>query len=89
MGCSIRFLKTSADLLFAMSDHSHSESHAETPAAAPDLFTPREVKQFGQDDAEAGAAIGKMLSLFFLYTVLAMAVSTFGTWWWVTHPTVQ
>lgn len=66
-----------------MSDHA-------PPATEPkELFTPSEVKQFKSDDAEAGAAIGKMLSLFFLYTVLVMAISTLGTWYWIVHNNVR
>ncbi|MEQ9411749.1 MAG: hypothetical protein RIK87_28800 [Fuerstiella sp.] len=42
------------------------------------LFTAVEVEQFDADDVVAGSAIGKMLSLMFLYTVLAM---TFVVWW--------
>lgn len=55
-----------------MSDHA-----ATTTSDAP-LFTPLEVEQFEADDVVAGAAIGKMLSLLFLYTVLAMS---FVVWW--------
>lgn len=52
------------------------------PAAATDspLFTQVEAEQFEADDVEAGAAIGKMLSILFLYTVLAMS---FVAWWTV------
>ena len=42
------------------------------------LFTSTEVQQFEADDVVAGSAIGKMLSLLFLYTVLAMS---FVAWW--------
>jgi hypothetical protein len=42
------------------------------------LFTANEVQQFEADDVVAGSAIGKMLSLLFLYTVLAMS---FVAWW--------
>jgi hypothetical protein len=48
-----------------------------TPEDKP-LFTPVEVQQFEADDVVAGSAIGKMLSLLFLYTVLAMS---FVAWW--------
>ena len=43
-----------------------------------DLFSVSEVEQFSEDDVTAGRAIGKMLSLLFLYTVLAMSLVT---WW--------
>ncbi|MCA9050345.1 MAG: hypothetical protein KDA89_16530 [Planctomycetaceae bacterium] len=52
--------------------------HAATPVADKPLFTPLEVEQFDADDVVAGAAIGKMLSMLFLYTVLAM---TLVSWW--------
>ena len=42
------------------------------------LFSPVELEQFDADDVVAGSAIGKMLSLLFLYTVLAMS----GVVWW-------
>jgi hypothetical protein len=56
---------------------------AETEAvgtAVPEgpLFEDDELKQFDADDVQAGSAICKMLSLFFLYTVIAMAVV--GLW---------
>ena len=54
---------------------SHDDAHAsaETP-----LFSPVEVEQFGADDVAAGGAIGKMLSALFLYTIIAMGISS---WW--------
>jgi hypothetical protein len=48
-----------------------------TPIDEP-LFTAIEVQQFEADDVVAGSAIGKMLSLLFLYTILAMS---FVAWW--------
>lgn len=42
------------------------------------LFSAVEIEQFEADDVVAGSAIGKMLSLLFLYTVLAMS---FVSWW--------
>lgn len=42
------------------------------------LFEVDELEQFDADDVQAGSAICKMLSLFFLYTVIAMAVV--GLW---------
>lgn len=53
-----------------MTDHT-------TTTDAP-LFTAVEVEQFEADDVVAGAAIGKMLSVLFLYTVLVMS---FVAWW--------
>jgi len=54
-----------------------NESHA-TPQSLQDLFSVSEVEQFSEDDVTAGRAIGKMLSILFLYTVLAMSLVT---WW--------
>jgi len=54
-----------------------SETHAPTENAQP-LFTDVEVEQFGADDVTAGKAIGQMLSLLFLYTVIAMGLVS---WW--------
>ncbi len=42
------------------------------------LFSAVEIEQFEADDVVAGSAIGKMLSILFLYTVLAMS---FVAWW--------
>ncbi len=45
-------------------------------AAVP--FTGQQIDQFDADDGDAGRAIGKMLALFFLYTVVVM--SGVGYW---------
>jgi cytoskeletal protein RodZ len=50
-----------------------SDTHA--PVAD---FSAVEVEQFDADDATAGRAIGKLLSVLFLYTVLAMSLVI---WW--------
>ncbi len=50
----------------------HNEAHSENP------FTPEDIVQFDAADAEAGGAIGKMLTLFFFYTVVVMMIS--GLW---------
>lgn len=55
------------------------DDHDAAPEPQP-LFDRAELKQFGADDVEAGQAICKMLSLFFFYTVLAMAAMTFITY---------
>lgn len=49
------------------------------PPAGP-LFEDFELTKFDDDDVEAGSAICKMLSLFFLYTVLAMAIVGYWTY---------
>jgi hypothetical protein len=53
-------------------------SEPTTPPADEDLFSRDDVKEFASADVEAGSAIGKMLSFFFLYTVLAMGLVA---WW--------
>ncbi len=45
-----------------------------------DHFSPRDVDTFSDDDTVAGGAIGKMLALFFLYTVIAMTISAVWTY---------
>lgn len=42
------------------------------------LFTAVQLEEFEADDVIAGSAIGKMLSILFLYTVFAMS---FVGWW--------
>ncbi|MCA9034152.1 MAG: hypothetical protein KDA91_03425 [Planctomycetaceae bacterium] len=54
-----------------------SHSPAAT-ANTSELFSPVELEQFEADDVTAGSAIGKMLSILFLYTVLAMSLVC---WW--------
>ena len=49
-----------------------------TTSSEEPLFTAVEIEQFEADDVVAGSAIGKMLSILFLYTVLAMS---FVAWW--------
>ena len=53
------------------------------PSEKP-LFSAVEIEQFEADDVVAGSAIGKMLSILFLYTVFAMS---FVAWW--THSSVS
>lgn len=58
--------------------HSHDET-------TPDPhFNKAELAQFDRDDTDAGRAIGKMLSLFFLYTVIVMSICAWWTWVWQT-----
>lgn len=51
-----------------------------SPAEEP-LFTPVQIEQFEADDVVAGSAIGKMLSILFLYTVIAMSLVGGWTYW--------
>lgn len=60
-----------------------TDEHAAAEPTDP-LFSREELKQFGEDDVEAGQAICKMLSLFFFYTVIVMGLSTYITYRWVT-----
>ena len=63
---------------------------ATTSEQATELpFRADEIREFDEADAEAGQAIGKMLSLFFLYTVIVMAISAYCTYYWVTNPSLQ
>ena len=51
---------------------------AEPPAEQKPLFRGEELSQFDADDAQAGSMIGKLLAMFFLYTVIA---TSFVAWW--------
>ncbi len=66
-------------------DHDAAVSHSEAPTATEPLFSPAEVREFDADDVEAGANICKMLSTFFLYTVIVMGVSVYFTYRWITE----
>ncbi len=73
-----------------MSDHTttaaaiHEHASAPTTGETPEIpFDRAELRQFGADDVEAGRNICKMLSIFFAYTVMVMALSTYITWRWV------
>jgi len=53
---------------------------AETPPEEP-LFDAGELAEFAADDAAAGGNIGRMLALFFVYTIIGMGISS----WWAYH----
>ena len=53
-----------------------TSSQANEPA---ELFNRAELKHFDSEDRQAGGAIGKMLALFFLYTVIAMSAVAYWT----------
>jgi hypothetical protein len=56
---------------------------AVAPAPVAELpFTERQIEQFDADDGDAGRAIGKMLAMFFLYTIIAMSIVA---WWTCTR----
>jgi len=62
-----------------MSEPSIATEHATPPAEEP-LFDRAEVREFENDDREAGVRIGQMLSSLFVYTVIVMAISTYATY---------
>ncbi len=72
-----------------MSQHETTEEHLQETqgqATATELpenpFEREELAQFDADDVNAGKAIGVMLSLFFLYTMIAMSIV--GLWTFIT-----
>jgi len=73
--------------LQAMS-HAAAAPHAHPGASEDDAvdFAREELRQFDNDDYEAGSNIGKMLSLFFLYTVFVMGFSAYVTYRWTLPP---
>jgi len=42
------------------------------------IFSNVEIREFEAEDVNAGRAIGKMLSILFIYTVIAMSIVS---WW--------
>lgn len=66
-----------------MSDHATTEPAAEsgTAVASPE-FDKREITQFRDDDGHAVTAIGRMLVIFFFYSLLIMLGVTLWTWIW-------
>jgi len=52
---------------------------AEPPPEEP-LFDAEELAEFDRDDVAAGGNICRMLSFFFFYTVIAMAISCLWTY---------
>ncbi len=56
-----------------MSD-AHVEGHGTAAASTEPLFNNAELREFANDDVVAGRAIGKMLSLLFIYTLFAMSI---------------
>ena len=60
---------------------------SQAPAAAETddqpLFSAAELREFDADDVEAGKNLCKMLSLFFVYTVIAMGAMTFITYYFL------
>ena len=50
-----------------------------TPAAPDEMFDKTDLRFFDAEDGHAGSVIGKMLALFFLYTVVVMAMVAYWT----------
>ncbi len=63
-----------------MSDHEAEIQHAPAPVAVEPQFDNAEIRQFEADDIQAGRAITKMLSLLFIYTLIAMSIVSWWTW---------
>ena len=55
------------------------------PVGEQSLFSREELREFAADDATAGRNIGKILSALFIYTVIAMSVAIWWTFWTVGH----
>lgn len=56
-----------------------SDAHAAPTTEAKELFTNLELREFEAADTEAGRAIGKMLCILFIYTVIAMSIVSVWT----------
>jgi hypothetical protein len=63
-----------------MSEHAVATAHSHESAENEALFDRDELRQFEDDDREAGTNIGKMLSILFVYTVIVMAISAYATY---------
>ena len=59
--------------------HEPHESGVATAEITGPLFDEQELADFESDDHHAGRAIGKMLSAFFLYTVIVMTLVALWT----------
>ncbi len=57
-----------------------NQFHSTAITVSENPFDRDEIKQFEADDIETGKVIGKMLSLFFIYTIIAMALVGYLTW---------
>lgn len=59
--------------------HQPNESGVDVAEVTGPLFDENELAEFESDDQHAGRAIGKMLSAFFLYTVIVMTIVALWT----------
>ncbi|MFM9965246.1 MAG: hypothetical protein ACKV2Q_28990 [Planctomycetaceae bacterium] len=59
-----------------------SDTHSHEPAAAAEeLFDKTELAGFVTDDQAAGRTICKMLSILFIYTLIAMSIVALWTYY--------
>jgi len=64
-----------------MSNPSTETATEHAPAAAPEqLFTNTDLQGFEADDVSAGRVICKMLSILFIYTLIAMSIVSYWTY---------
>lgn len=71
-------------------DSSHSETAVLTPDAPVEVpdFTPHQVVEFGKEDGAAVTVIGKMLVVFFFYSLVIMLIVNMWTRS-ASHPTLS
>lgn len=50
----------------------------QTSSVSTTSFSRQEIRQFEADDVEAGRRIGKILTMLFVYTLIAMSIVI---WW--------
>ncbi|MCY2967897.1 MAG: hypothetical protein NT069_30430 [Planctomycetota bacterium] len=62
-----------------MSQSAHTASAASGQGLSTPEFDAREVELFGEKDAQAVTVIGKMLVLFFFYSLIVMACVGYWT----------
>lgn len=64
-----------------MSDPSTETAAEHAPATAPEQhFSKTDLQGFEADDVSAGRIICKMLSLLFIYTLVAMSIVSYWTY---------
>lgn len=68
--------ETNAETTSTAEASGHDAAHGTASAEPP--FDAQELAELGQEDAQAGGNIATMLAIFFLYTVIVMALVA---WW--------
>ncbi len=63
-------------------EHAAEAASPQAALAVEAPFTEEQIEQFDADDTVAGRSIGKMLAMFFLYTVIVMLIVA---WWTFTR----